>query len=251
MRTSERPPPHAFRARERRPAIVGHRGVRGPKPENTLTAIAEAKRQGADAIEIDVRTCATGEVVVFHDPDLHRIAGVQRDVALVSWAELQRVDAGDGERIPRLADVLALARELGLGVNVEIKHDVPRRAVTTSAVARVLASWDRAHDLIVSSFDPAIVWGHRLLVPRLCHAQIIHESTYHDWALRAARLSRVDGVHTESSITVPVRVSRFVQSSFVNAWTINDPVEARRVFALGVSAVITDRPAEIAAAFVG
>src|SRR5690349_15319842 len=100
MASSEGKLPRAFRRSARRPAIVGHRGVRGPAPENTAASIREAKRQGADAVEIDVRPCASGEVVVFHDPDLSRIAKDPRSVARVGYDELSAIDAGAGERIP-------------------------------------------------------------------------------------------------------------------------------------------------------
>lgn len=243
------PLPHAFRRRSARPAIVGHRGVRGPRPENTLAAIREAAVQGADAVEIDVRTCASGEVVVFHDPDLTRLGGRADEVARLGLAELARIDLGAGERIPTLAEVLELAQSLSLGVNVEIKHDVPDRLRVARAVSRVLGRWDRGHDVIVSSFDPLVLAAHRALVPRLAHALLIHESTYHDWALRIAGVGRVDGVHTELSLTVPARVARFAARGFVNTWTVNDPEDARRAFELGVSAIISDRPGTLREAF--
>src|SRR5215212_5287639 len=135
------PLPEAFRRREGRPAIVGHRGVRQPSKgfvENTLRAVEEAKRQGADAVEIDVRACLSGEIVVFHDPDLKRLAGDSREVASVSWSVLQALDIG-GDRAPLLEDAARLARELGLGLNVEIKHDLPDRRAVVGPVARLLA----------------------------------------------------------------------------------------------------------------
>ena len=54
---------------------MGHRGVRGAAPENTMAAFEEASRQGADAIELDVLVCRSGEAVVIHDPTLTRLTG--------------------------------------------------------------------------------------------------------------------------------------------------------------------------------
>lgn len=244
-----KPLPHAFRRRHDRPAVIGHRGVRGARPENTLAALAEAHRQGADAIEIDVRPCRTGEIVVFHDPDLRRIAHDPRSVADLSLLELRGIDAGAGEQIPTLVELLDAAKSLGLGVNIEIKHDTPDRPRTALAVARILARWPSSHDLVVSSFDPLVLQIHRAAVSRLCHALLVHESTYHDWALRLARVTHIDGVHTEHTITVPARVRWFTERTFVNTWTIDDPDEARRAFDLGVSAIITDVPQRLLAEF--
>lgn len=246
-----RPLPEAFRRRANRPAIVGHRGVRGPRPENTLEAIEEAARQGADAVEIDVRLCATGEVVVFHDPDLARLTGDARVVAHVGLEELARFDLGDGARIPTLEGVLDLVAARGLGLNVEIKHDAESKPRTVAAVAAILrrrAAEIRA-GMVVSSFDPWMLVAHRALVPSVCHALLVHESTYHDWALRIARRLPIDGVHVEASLAVPARARPFLERGFVSAWTVNDPARAQAGYDLGLEALITDVPRVVLAAF--
>src|ERR1700744_3127380 len=92
------------------PLVVGHRGGRGPgwPPENTLPAFDQARRQGARAIELDVRTCAGGTVVVFHDDTLARMTQERdaRRVADVAADDLLDVDLG-GATIPTLDEVLA------------------------------------------------------------------------------------------------------------------------------------------------
>lgn len=191
--------------------------------------------------------------MVFHDPDLERMTGAGRQVAEVPFRELRGLKVGRDVKtapIPTLIEVLELTRSLGLGLNVEIKHDVPSRVRTARAVGRILAGWERTLDLVVSSFDPLVIAAHRAMNPRLCHAQLLHESTYHDWGLRIARGYGADGVHTEWTLTVPARVGWFVRERFVNSWTINDALTARRAFEVGVNAVITDVPREIRAAFV-
>ncbi|MBL8740865.1 MAG: glycerophosphodiester phosphodiesterase [Myxococcales bacterium] len=252
--------PTAFRRRAGRPAIVGHRGVRslagassGPFVENTLGAIEEAARQGADAVEIDVRACLSGEIVVFHDPDLARLANDPREVARVGWPSLRGLDLGGG-RIPLLEDVLALVSDLGLGLNVEIKHDLPDRKAVVGPVAKLLAPRAGSIDLVVSSFDPTTLSLFRFAAPRIAAAQLIHESTYHDWAFRVARALGT-AVHVESTLAVRARCQPFLgdpsHRRFVNVWTVNDPGEARRLFDLGVDALITDVPGRLRAAFQG
>jgi glycerophosphoryl diester phosphodiesterase len=247
------PLPAAFRRRKERPAIVGHRGVRQPGAfvENTLRAIEEAARQGADAVEIDVRACLSGEIVVFHDPDLERMAGDPRHVARIGWQALRAVEMA-GERVPLLSDVVALAQALGIGLNVEIKHDLPDRRAVVGPVAKLLAPLATSLEVVVSSFDPTTLSLFRLAAPAICAAQLIHESTYHDWAFRVARVLQ-SGIHVEGSLAVRARCQPFLADPshrrFVNAWTINDPEDARRLFALGVDALITDEPARLCAAF--
>ncbi len=244
-------PPESFRRRAARPALVGHRGTRGVLPENTLEAIDLAYAQGADAVEIDVRTCRTGEVVVLHDPDLERVARDPRRAADLDLRDLRKVDLGGGARVPLLADVLEQTRTRGLGLNVEIKHDVPSPVETVRAVAREL-SRSPHREVIVSSFDPRLLAAHKALcrIP-LFHAQLVQRSSYHHVALLVARLGLFEGLHVEQVLAYPRRLGPFLaqRPGYVAAWTVNDPFEARRLAGEGVSALISDVPGKLLAAF--
>ncbi len=111
--------------------VIGHRGASGSFPENTLLAFREAIREGADAVELDVRLSADGVPVVLHDATLDRTTDGRGPVAGMPLAALQELDAGSGERIPALVDVL---EELsGTPIIIEIKE---RRA--GASVARVI-----------------------------------------------------------------------------------------------------------------
>lgn len=246
-------PPDSFRRRSDRPAVVGHRGTRGVLPENTLEAIALAHAQGADAVEIDVRICRTGEVVVLHDPDLQRVGHDPRQAAELDLGDLRRIDLGGGARVPLLAEVLDETRKRGLGLNVEIKHDVPAPIQTVRAVARELERSPH-REVIVSSFDPRLLAAHEALcsVP-LFHAQLVQRSSYHHVALVVARLGPFDGLHLEQVLAYPRRLAPFLsrRTGYVAAWTVNDPFEARRLFDEKVSALISDVPGTILGAFGG
>src|SRR5512138_2530443 len=94
-----------------RPLVLGHRGASADAPENTLAAFRLALEQGADGVELDVRRCRTGEVVVVHDADTSRVAGAPLRVGDASLSELRALDVGGpagarfrGERIPRLEE---------------------------------------------------------------------------------------------------------------------------------------------------
>lgn len=89
--------------------IIAHRGASGLAPENTLKAIALALAQGAEAIEIDVQV-ADGELWVFHDRRLERCTNGEGVLSEQSCAYLQSLDAGDGEPIPTLWQVMSLIR---------------------------------------------------------------------------------------------------------------------------------------------
>lgn len=88
---------------------IGHRGARGHAPENTLKAIEAGIRTGADLVELDIQRTADGALVVMHDKRVDRTTNGTGCVTRMSLEELRRLDAGEGERIPTLEEVLTCA----------------------------------------------------------------------------------------------------------------------------------------------
>ena len=236
-----------------RPLILGHRGVRGTLPENTLAAFEAAAGEGADGIELDVRVCGTGELVVVHDPTLERVTSGRdlRAIAEMAHDELARVDVGDGQRVPTLTEALALARTRRLRVNVEMKRDAPDRTAIVRATARVLRRWDPNHPVLVSSFDPLMLAGLALLAPDVPRALLIGRLSVKRRAPLFARPVRVLAVHLDRVLTSADAVRAWKRKGMlVNVWTVNDAVEARDLRAIGVDGIITDAPARIRDALV-
>ena len=87
------------------PLVIAHRGASGTRPENTRSAYELAIEQGADMIEIDLHRTRDGETVVAHDADLAGLGG-RGEIARASAAEVRALDAGGGERVPVLEEVL-------------------------------------------------------------------------------------------------------------------------------------------------
>jgi glycerophosphoryl diester phosphodiesterase len=229
--------------------VVGHRGGRGAgwPPENTLAAFEQARFQGARAVELDVRLSRDLEVVVVHDRNLTRVTAKRetRDVAELSWLELSMTELGDGQQIARLDDVLAWAKASGCALNVEVKHDVPDRIALARVVARTLRA-ARAR-VLVSSFDPLILLGLRLLAPELPCALLTDPSRRSARALHAlARPALVSALHVERRQASASSIERWKRRGLaVGVWTVNDPQEARRLRDAGVDILITDEPGRI------
>jgi glycerophosphoryl diester phosphodiesterase len=238
------------------PLVVGHRGGRGEgwPAENTLPAFAQARTQGARAIELDVRTCADDAVVVFHDDTLKRMTGGRdaRRVAEIPLAELRTIELGapgDGATIPTLAEVLHWARAEDVAVNVEMKHDVPaRHALARSTVKAIRAS--RA-DVFLSSFDPILLAMARAIAPAIPSA-FLTQSDQPRWARvlqENARSALVRGLNVERTQADAQAFARYRRRGLrIGVWTVNDPAEARELVRLGAASIITDRPGEILAA---
>ena len=243
------------RAGAARPLVIGHRGLRREGlVENTLSAFEAAVAEGAEAIELDVRVCGSGEVVVVHDATLERITGGVdgRAVAAMPLDDLARVALPGGARISTLAEVLAFARARRLPVNVEMKRDAPSRTAIVRALGRLLARWDPAHPVLVSSFDPAMLAGLRLLLPRVPLAVLVHRTRWHLAHAAVAFPVGAAAVHLERTLTRPELIAALRARGFViNVWTVNDPGEARDLAALGVDGLITDAPGAVREALGG
>src|SRR5207302_6350972 len=101
--------------------VVGHRGAMGYCPENTMASFERGLELGADWIELDVHLSRDGALIVIHDETLDRTTnghGLVRDHSL---SELKALDAGDGQRIPTLDEVLDWARRANTVVDIEVK----------------------------------------------------------------------------------------------------------------------------------
>ena len=109
--------------------VCGHRGHMLGAPENTLAAIRAAHRHGGTTAEIDTVLTADGAIIVLHDLSLDRTTDRTGVVGQRTLAEIEHCDAGSwfdaefaGERVPTLSQALELARELDMGLEVEIKE---------------------------------------------------------------------------------------------------------------------------------
>jgi glycerophosphoryl diester phosphodiesterase len=229
------------------PYVFGHRGVRGEAPENTMAAFELAAAAGADGIELDVRICRSGELVVCHDADLARLTDGRdiRKIADLDGGELARVDVGGGQRVPLLTEVLTWAERRRLRVNVEMKRDVPDRRAVVQETARLLAGAPLP-PVIVSSFDPWMLAYLSWRRPSLLLAYLFasdHKLTRSGWA---ARVIHVGAMHPERTEIDGARLRAWhKRGHIVNVWTVNEAAEARALAAMGVDGIITDVPRRI------
>jgi len=155
-------------ARERgEPLIVGHRGNPAEHPENTLASFRSAVELGVDMIECDVHMSSDRELLVIHDHTLERTtsgAGMVRDH---TCAELRTLDAGRGERLPLLAEVLALGAETGVGLVIELKQiPIPYPGIEEKLV-ELLQATGTLEQATVISFQHGSVRRVKELEPRL------------------------------------------------------------------------------------
>jgi glycerophosphoryl diester phosphodiesterase len=136
--------------------VYGHRGLSGRYPENTLLAFREALAAGVDGIEFDVHATSDGVPVILHDRSLERTTNGTGYVDEVPLSRLRDVDAGRGERVPTLEEVLELIGDR-VHLDVEVKQPGIEAAVLGVLSAHPEARW------AISSFDWNTLLTFRLL----------------------------------------------------------------------------------------
>lgn len=220
----------------KRVLIVAHRGASAYEPENTIRSFERAYQLGADFVELDVRLSRDGRLVVIHDESVDRTTngfGLVRDLTL---NELKVLDAGKGEKIPTLTEVLEFfsdakhrffieAKEQGLEgklLQAIIDHDAQDKVVITSfyhTSLRKIAG--RRKDIkcgVIFSCQPvkpeklAIDAKATILLPR---------SKY-------VNAEMVNRAHENNLIIIP--------------WPVNDRKEAKKMIDLDVDGIVTDKP---------
>jgi glycerophosphoryl diester phosphodiesterase len=230
---------------------IAHRGASGRAPENTHASFAAALDLGAEAIELDVQLSADGELVVIHDETLERTTDGAGQVGDHTAAELAALDAGSwfaaefaGERIPRLADVLAQVRDR-VTLNVEIKSARDLGAIEPR-LAALVAKEQATEWVVFSSFHTLGVRNMRAAAPWARLGVLCDE----DPRTRGLALA----TEVDAELLIPGRrwlERRIVEEAHVRGldvwvWTVNEPGEMRRLIALGVDAIFSDYPERFA-----
>jgi glycerophosphoryl diester phosphodiesterase len=249
------------------PVNLAHRGASALAPENTIEAFRLAVEAGAGGLELDVHMTRDGHIVVIHDATVDRTTNGFGAVSEMTFDELRRFDAGHnfspdggptrpyrgrGVRVPTLGEVLE--EFPGVAVNIDIKAGTPGIEETVLSVLR-----------------EADAFG-RVLVVSIPHARVKRFRKVSGGHVSTGASKREIGVFFISSrlglerlvrpaydtVQVPLRhrgipvvTPRFVRAAHargvrVDAWTINQADEMRRLLDLGVDVIMTDRPGTLA-----
>ncbi len=263
--------------------LYGHRGARGRAPENTVLAFAAALEDGANALELDVQRTKDGVVVIFHDDDGARMAGVPARVADSTYAEMTRWDLGRGFTLPpgepappslgsdptrpfagrglappRLVDVLRAFP--GIPVNVDLKtrdpalvDDVVRLVDDERATPRVLLT--SFFDDVIARMQATGTTAATGLGPRAIAALRLLP------AFVARRALRAHVARGRSRVQIPLRTSllRLDGADFVarchdlgfavDYWVIDDAAQGRLLLDRGADGLMSDHPRHLASLF--
>jgi glycerophosphoryl diester phosphodiesterase len=222
--------------------VIAHRGASASRPENTLPAVEQAIAEGADWIEIDVQESADGAVMVVHDSDFMKLAGVPTRVWEASAEEIGEIDVGAwfgpdfaGTRVPTLAEVLAAA-EGRARVLIELKHYGHAERLE-ERVAGIVEAAGMTGQIAVMSLDHPSAARMKALRPEW-RVGLLAATALGDLARLEADFLAVSSRLASAGLIARARA----RGNDVYVWTVNDPVSMSRFISLGAAGLITDRP---------
>ncbi|PWI05809.1 glycerophosphodiester phosphodiesterase [Streptomyces sp. NWU339] len=212
---------------------IGHRGVMGVEPENTIRSFVAAQEAGLDVIELDLHLSKDGELVVMHDAELDRTTDGTGPIADRTVAELRALDAGRGEHVPVFEEVLDAVHA---PLQAEIKDVQAARALAEVMNRRGLA--DRIE---VSSFHDDAIAEVARLVPGVRTALVA--SRYGtDVVERAVGAGAATVCLNIRRLTLEI-VERARKADLrIIGWVVNTQDHLRLVRALGLDGATTDYP---------
>lgn len=235
------------------PPVIAHRGAKSVAPENTLAAIRAAREQGANWIELDVKISYDGVPVLMHDETLDRTTNGSGFVAEATWEEISSLDAGasfntqyKGERVPHLSDAINALLQNNLSLVVELKPCPGRSRATTMVTMIELAKlWPEGGSYpLVSSFDAESLQMAAQLEPHWPRGLIL-DSWDPEWRQKMAAVT-ARALTVEESLLTEERINEVSSLRLpLLAYTVNDPVRAKELLAMGVTAVYADDPRAI------
>lgn len=233
-----------------RPVIFAHRGACAYAPENTLASFRLAAEMGADAIELDTKLTADGQMVVIHDQTVDRTTGGSGKVGSLTLAELKKLDAGNifgnqftGEPIPTLEEVFETVGKK-VYINVEITNYASPFDALPDRIAGLVKKCGLEDWVIFSSFQPLNLIRMKRKLPDVPVAQLALDGK--TGLFQRGLLGKIvapDVIHPYSGDTD----AKFIQKQHengrrVHVWTVNDPADMRRLFAANVDGIFTDDP---------
>ena len=242
---------NAFLEARTRPLNLAHRGASAYAPENTLAAFRLAAEMGADGIELDSKLSRDGRVVIVHDLTVDRTTDGSGRVSSLTLEELKRLDAGSKfaaefveERVPTLEETLYAIGDRLL-INVELTNYASRNDGLERKVVDVIERRGLVERVMVSSFDPLSLRKVKRAASHIVCGLLVAPDmpVYLHRAWLARLIPGLDAHHPHHTMIDAALVRRLHRrSKRINTCTVNEELAMRRLVAIGVDGIMTDRP---------
>ena len=220
---------------------IGHRGAMGHEPENTLLSIKKAISLGVDLIEIDVHR-VEDQLLVIHDRNLERTTNGQGYIAEKSLSYLRSLDAGKGQQIPTLEEVLnTVNRQVGINIALKGKQTA---TLVIDLIHRYLNYGWSYEDFLVSGFNHYELQQIKTIDPNISLGLLLYGIPL-DYLQIAEKLNVVTIINNYDFIDENFVYS--IQQQGLKFWTytVNHPEDITRMKQLKIDGIITNYPERI------
>jgi len=227
--------------------VLGHACAAGEAPANTLAGVRACIDAGVEGMEIDVQLCADGVPVLMHDDTVDRTTNLRGPVREKTLAELQAADAGDGEPVPTLDQVLALvAGRFTVMCELKATPDAPDQdQACVDAVVEVIRRHNAESWTAIHSFNPIMVERARATEPSVSATIITGQirGEVVDRLLGGLMKRHGQAISVEHHVVDRTLIEKAKKRQVtVWTWTVDKPEDWARVVEAGVDGIITNVP---------
>lgn len=233
------------------PIVIAHRGASAHAPENTIAAFQLAVKQGADAIELDVKLSSDGHVVVIHDLTVDRTTPGSGRVRDMTLAALRALDAGShfdvayrGERIPTLEEVFEILGPQTY-INIEITNYATPLDDLPQTVVELVKRYHIEGKVLFSSFNPIALRRAHALLPEVPVGLLAFSGWKGAWARGwlGEWLVPYESIHPDrGDVSTDLVLRTHRKANRIYPYTVNAEEEMNRLFKLSVDGIFTDDP---------
>jgi glycerophosphoryl diester phosphodiesterase len=231
--------------------IYAHRGASGLAPENTMAAFRKAVEVGSHGIECDVQMTKDGKLIICHDELLDRTTNGKGLIISKTYDEISQLDAGswfdkkfEGERVPLLEELLQLASESNIFLNIELKTGVVQYEGMEEKVVEMVKEYGLLKKTVFSSFNHYCLYELKNKYPEAYTGALYMAGLYEPW--NYLRELKCDCAHPLYLGLKPPIIEGFLRNGYtINAFTVDDVGAAANLIKAGIEGIITNHPEKI------
>ncbi len=221
--------------------VIGHRGAAGHEVENTIPSIDKAISFGVDAVEVDVFLCKSGELVVFHDENLSRLTNSNAFIESLTIDSIKKIDVLNNHKIPTLEEVIKFINER-VHLNIELKGLNTAKPTYELLQSLFLDKQQLIKKISISSFN----WEELDIIYDLdkdIPIAVLIEKKPIEMAINQAKKINAKAINIDYKLLNRKVVKKIKSENLIiNAWTVNEINQIKRIINLGVDGIITDFP---------
>ncbi len=214
--------------------IIAHRGASAYFPENTLLSFSKAIELNADMIELDIRKTRDEQLVVIHDQTVDRTTNGKGKVSSMTYDQIQKLDAGQGEKVPSLKDALYLGKGKTRFV-IELKE--PR---CENETVRIIEEFGLLDDVFIASFDRKILKCVKAIEPRIKTALISFSSF--NLIEKGLSLKTSAVAAYRYFVTSHLMNQAKLNKLFLFSWIVDDTNTCLKLKDMGIDGIVTNKP---------